>query len=236
MSRQSRPRARRLSARPPVVLLHGLFRTHRSMHSAASWLEREGFETLNVGYASRRFPLEELARQVAQSLRGPLDGREERVHFLTHSMGGIVLRQMLALQERRELALRWKLGRVVMLAPPNQGSRLADVLGDRWLYRVAFGPAGQELRRRQGSLVPELPTPPKCGVVAGTRSVGGYRLFLRGRDGRELPNDGTVAVEETSLDETPRVEVGAGHTFIMNHRAALEAAVDFFRRGGFSAR
>ena len=218
-----------------MVLLHGLFRTHRSMHTAARWLDREGFETMNVAYASRRFPVEELARQVARSLEEPLAEREGRVHFLTHSMGGIVLRQMLALEQRREIELSWRLGRVLMLAPPNRGSRLADVLGDRWLYRKLFGPAGQELRRREGCLLEQLPTPPKCAVVAGTRSVGGYRWFLRDREGRQLPNDGTVAVEETRLDGVPCLEVGSGHTFIMNHRAALEAAVGFFRDGEFVA-
>lgn len=204
------------------------------MHTAARWLDREGFETLNVGYPSRRVPLEDLARQVTRSLERALMDQDARVHFLTHSMGGVVLRQMLALQARREIELSWRLGRVVMLAPPNQGSRLAEALGERWLFRKAFGPAGQELRRREQCAVPALPTPPKCGVVAGTRSVGGYRLFLRGREGRELPNDGTVAVEETVLDGAPRVEVGAGHTFIMNHRPALEAAVEFFREGRFA--
>lgn len=123
--------------RERVVLLHGLGRTSRSMLYLAGRLEREGFETTRVDYPSTSASLSDLAAAIEPAFRPRRPG--ERVHAVTHSMGGLLLRW----HARRCGA--GHLGRVVMLAPPNAGSELADELARFEIYRRIVGPAGLQL-------------------------------------------------------------------------------------------
>ncbi len=216
------------------MLLHGLFRTPRSMSIPARWLASQGYEPHNIGYPSRKQPLAELAHGLAVELERRFGTDPRRVHFLTHSMGGVVLRQLCALIAEGTIAASWKQGRAVMLAPPNQGSLLGEAVGDRRLHQFLFGEAGQEIRAVEGAAISELPLPKEVGLIAGTRSVGIYKRALRGKPEAGWTNDGTVAVNEVRVGEAPLVEVTSGHTFIMNSRDALEHAVHFFQTGKFS--
>ncbi len=214
--------------RPPVVLLHGLARTHLSMAGLARALRREGYDTWARTYPSRRLPVGELADVVAGWIHDAYG--DQPVHAVTHSLGGILV---------REMAPRLNLARVVMLAPPNTGSELALRLQDFGPFSLLYGPAGQDVAQQA---TPNEPTPPRwprpdvpVAVIAGTRSPtlsnpvswlsGGLGVF-----GRDRPNDGTVAVDETRLAGTDAfVEVDASHTWIMNHpqvRAAIVAYLD----------
>lgn len=216
-----------------MVLLHGLLRTKRSMETAARWLAEHGFEPHNLGYPSRKQPLERLAVDVAEQLAQRFDGDHRRVHFLTHSMGGIVLRQLLAWQKEHPAENCWRLGRAVLIAPPNRGSRVAEFLGDLGPYRILFGPAGQQLRAGPECLVPSLPMPKEVGVIVGQRSVGSYGWAVRRGAAPQMENDGTLASDEVVMEGVPIVKVLAGHTFIMNNREALEQSEAFFRTGRF---
>ncbi len=222
------------------------------MSSAGRWLERRGFEVHNLGYPSRRHDLIELAVLVDAELGRRFSGESRRINFLTHSMGGIVLRQILALREEGTRPSGWRLGRAVLLASPNRGSRLAAALADRWAFRFLFGSAGQQLRTGAACSLARLPMPPSAALIAGTRSVGLFRLVLRAQlssgansipdiripdnrfpDNRFPDNDGTVAVNEVEMPGVPLRTVPAGHTFLMNNREALELAVAFLRNGRF---
>lgn len=194
-----------------VVLLHGLARTSRSLLPLARDLETAGHRTWSATYPSRRLGIEALAADLAARIRR--EAPAERYFAVTHSLGGIIVRHM-----RGALPFRG----VVMLAPPNRGSRLALALRDLPLYRWIYGPAGQDVTRPES-----WPPPPQpFAVIAGTRggSIGnpvswmtrGLRFFGPGE-----PNDGTLTVEETKLDGMMEHHlVDASHTFIMRHPEA----------------
>lgn len=190
-----------------VVLVHGLGRTRLSMLPLEWALEREGYRVMNWGYSSVAHTVPELGRLLADELdaRG---GRPERVHFVGHSLGNVVVRWVLANDPPEEV------GRVVMLAPPNQGSRAADRwapwLG--WLLRPL-----PELRTGEGS--PARAIPAAEGVAIGV---------IAGR------HDGKVGVAETRLPGVAgHVVVPSAHTFIMGRRDVRRLTLGFLREGRF---
>lgn len=191
-----------------VVLLHGLARTRRSLLGLSRDLEKEGYRTWSVTYPSRRLGIDALAAELAARIRR--EAPSKHYYAVTHSLGGIIVRHM------RD-ALPWR--GVVMLAPPNRGSRLALALRDQPIYRWIYGPAGQDVTRPES-----WPPPPEpYAVIAGTRAgslanpvswvTRGARFFPP-----DSPNDGTVCVEECKIDGATELHlVDANHTFIMNH-------------------
>ena len=203
-----------------VVLLHGLGRTSLSLAWAESRLKRAGFQPVNIGYPSRRRGIPELARFVAERLPR---GTGERVHFLTHSMGGIVLRYL----RRQELVKN--LGRVVMLSPPNQGSQLAERLKAYPLFKLALGPAVEQLGIDEGSVPRGLgPVDFELGIIMGDRPYNPLTHLIAGE------NDGTIAVNEARVEGMADfLVVHCGHTFIMNDSTVLQEAIHFLEHGRF---
>jgi pimeloyl-ACP methyl ester carboxylesterase len=200
-----------------VVLLHGLYRSERSMRPLAARLAEEGYQVHSLRYASTRGAPDELEGQIREQLARCCAGAP-RLHFVTHSLGGILVRALLA---RHQLP---NLGRVVMLAPPNHGSELVDWFGG------ALGPTGRELGTQPGSLPDRLPPPDfPLGVIAGTLSLNPIgSLVLPGA------SDGTVAVTSTWIEGmSDFVAVPATHSLILRSGAAAEHVVEFLREGHF---
>lgn len=188
-------------------------------------LESAGLRVENIGYPSRSRPIDGLADYVHEQLvaRGADDAG--RLHFVTHSMGGIVARAYIARYQPPGL------GRVVMLAPPNGGSEIVDKMGANWLFRSVFGPAALDLGTVDTSAPKRLgPARFELGVIMGSRSlnpVGSWML-----DG---PDDGTVSVESAKLEGMRDfVLVPASHTFIMIDRDVAERTIRFLRSGSFA--
>jgi hypothetical protein len=206
-----------------VILLHGLGRTRDAMTDMGAALTREGFAVAALGYPSTRASIAEHAARLS-ALVDQLDG-VERVSFVTHSLGGIVVRALLA--EDAPWRARIALGGVVMLAPPSQGSSLARSL-DSLLFEAVLGPSGQQLA---GGSLDELPVPPcRFGIVAAGRGDGeGYNPLLPGDD------DGVVSVEEAMLPGAADVMVVRGmHTFVMDDEAVQAATARFLTHGTFA--
>lgn len=153
-----------------VILLHGLARTDSSMRTMASALQQSGYRAVNMHYASTRHTVEVLAEQTINKALAECAGAM-RIHFVTHSMGGILVRQYLRNNNIE------RLGRVVMLGPPNQGSQVVDKLGDFPGFKLINGPAGMQLGTGQMSLPNTLgPANFDVGVIAGTRSINLIRV------------------------------------------------------------
>lgn len=209
--------------KPLVVLLHGLARGPGSMAGLASHLSAHGFDVAARAYPSRRHSISYLASEVGNWIRERAAGRP--VSAVTHSLGGVILRHV------RDPDIRWE--RVVMLAPPNQGSRLAASLAHRALFRWFYGPAGIELADGSGWPAPVAP----FAVIAGTRALAitnPTSWAMARRFPRGMAHDGTVAVEETRLaGMADHAEVDATHTWIMNDPRTRDLVVTYLRTGRF---
>jgi pimeloyl-ACP methyl ester carboxylesterase len=214
-----------------VVLLHGLGRSPWSMAYLASRLERAGYHVVNLSYPSRTVPIEALA---ASWLPARLDesgaATAARVHLVTHSMGGIMLRLWLT---RR--AAPANLGRVVMLAPPNAGSEISDRLVAFPPFRWFTGINGRRLGTRPTDLPRSLgPWPvgaPTLGIIAGDHSLNPlFSAWLPG------PNDGKVSVASTKLSGmSDAIVLHHSHTWLAWHDDTAAQVVGFLRDGRFTA-
>ena len=210
-----------------VILLHGLSRSPRSMKRLQAALSREGYAVFNAGYPAGRRPIENLSDDLDARLSDIRANPERRVHFVTHSFGGILLRYYL-----KEKALP-NLGRVVMLSPPNGGSELADLLAKIPLVRKAAGPNRRRLGTDPGGLPASLGSVDfALGVITGDRSFN--PLFSSLIPG---PDDGFVGVERAKVrGMTDFLVVPCTHTFIVRSRQVIEQTLRFLRDGSFDHR
>ena len=188
-------------------------------------LSQAGYKVVNMDYPSRSASIEKLSDDaIGQAVSDCQRNGATAVHFVTHSLGGILVRSYLA---RHAIP---NLGRVVMLGPPNQGSEVVDKLGARWIFKKLNGPAGNELGTDKNSTPNKLGPANFCaGVIAGDRSINWINSLL-------IPgsNDGKVSVERTRLaGMADHLVIHATHPFLMRNRTAIKQTIYFLRTGGF---
>lgn len=213
------------AAGPQVIVVHGLGRTSFSMSFLASRLERAGYEVFNYGYPSTAETMEELVARLDAEVKLRCGDDARRVHFVTHSMGGILVRSYLDQQPREHL------GRVVMLSPPSRGSEIIDAFGDSPMLGWMLGPAGSKLGTAPDDIPAGLgPARFSLGVITGNRSLNYFASKLI-----PGPDDGKVGVDRARVEGAADfLVVPATHTFIMNRRDVADQTIHFLRHGGFS--
>ena len=209
---------------PGVVLLHGIARTSASLTKLERALRTAGFATLNVDYPSRSKPIAKLADDIHPTITRFAE-RDAPLHFVAHSMGGLVTRAYVARYRPARLA------GVVMLGTPNGGSEVADVLSGSRLYRAFYGPAGLELTTTRPDALAAVDYP--VGVIAGNRFIDPIAGLLV----LPKPNDGRVSVQSAMLaGMADHIVVKASHTGLPRHTVAIAQTIAFLRDGRFRRR
>jgi len=209
-----------------VVLLHGISRTALSFRKMQLALERAGFTTVNLDYASRSKALEALAEDIHPAIQHFADRIDGPVHFVCHSMGGLLARVYIARYRPK------RLGRVVMLGTPNSGSEIADRLKNIGIYRAFFGPAGQQLGTKRDAAIEALfpPIDYPVGIIAGNRSIDPIASRLLPR-----PHDGRVSIANTKLEGmADHVVVAASHPWLVRNCEAIAQTIAFLADGKFN--
>ncbi|MFL0809673.1 MAG: alpha/beta hydrolase [Agarilytica sp.] len=208
-----------------VILLHGLARTDSSMAKMEEALEREGYKAINAGYPSRKYEIEKLAGDTISAALKECGG-DKKVNFVTHSMGGILVRQYLSEYEISNL------NHVVMLGPPNQGSEVIDSLGTVPGFKLINGPAGLQLGTGEMSVPNKLGAADfSLGVIAGAKTINLILSSILPK-----PNDGKVSVESTMLNGMDdHIAMPVTHPFMMKNKKVIQQVIYFLKNGKFNA-
>jgi triacylglycerol esterase/lipase EstA (alpha/beta hydrolase family) len=209
-----------------VILLHGLARAASSMEKLEGKLNQAGYHAVNIDYESRKHPIVTLAEMaVSEGLRECHNQKAQRIYFVTHSLGGILVRQYLSDHEIAELH------RVVMLGPPNQGSEVVDTLRDVPGFEALNGLAGMQLGTSSTDIPRQLgPVDFELGVVAGTQSINLIlSSYLPGTD------DGKVTLESAQVKGmTDFITLPVTHPMMMKNTRVINQTLHFLQLGTFS--
>lgn len=217
------PAAKRVEC---VVLLHGLGRTEFSMSRIENELEKSGYVVVNETYPSLSKDIPELSEVVGSGIEACRSKSATSIHFVTHSMGGILVRVYFQTHTIPEAK------RMVMLGPPNHGSEVVDEHHDDWWFRLATGPAGQQLATFGDRSIPITlnPIPLEIGIIAGTESIDPLL-----DDTLPRPNDGKVSVQSAMLPEMKDfVTIPVDHTFMVYSATVIGHVKAFLKDGKFS--
>ncbi len=205
-----------------VVLLHGIFRSSKAMSRVQERLEKDGYLVVPFDYPSTRVDIATSARmlgRVVDSLEGV-----EKISFVTHSMGGLVVRSWLGQGgDDRARCL-------VMMGTPNKGAEVADLLKEWHLYRLILGPAGQQLVADQSGVIAQLPVPeiPFSVIAGGKGTADGYNPLIPGDD------DGLVAVSSAFLEGADdSLALPVLHSFLPFNSAIVDAVSRYLKTGSF---
>jgi hypothetical protein len=196
------------------------------MNKLTKYLSDQGYQVVNINYPSRKYQVSELAKIVRKETVSKTIAAN-KIHFVTHSMGGIIVR---FIQKNDPLP---NLGRVVMLSPPNHGSEVVDFLSNLWFFESINGPAGKQLGTGKNGICRTLGRVNfELGVITGDSSINWINsLIIPGDD------DGKVSIESARVEGMADfLIVHVPHPFIMNDKTVMTECVHFLRNGHFNNR
>lgn len=208
-----------------VILVHGIIRSSKSFAKMKTVLENEGYTVVSFDYPSTRMTMADSADYLARTINS-LEGIDQ-IDLVCHSMGGLLVRAYL---QRDKANYDKRIGRLVMVATPNLGAEMANVMQKNLAYQWVFGPAGQELVKDQDGAIAELPTPDfEFGIIAGAKGTNtGWNPLIPGDD------DGTVSVASTKLPGAKDFKtIPALHSFMIEDLKTIDASTRFLKTGCF---
>ena len=211
-----------------VVLLHGLARSSRSMEKMEQALQSAGYVTANIDYPSRTMKIQDLTALAGADGVNQCRGKGARtIHFVTHSMGGILARYYLAKNNLPEL------GHLVQLAPPNKGSLFVDIYRSEQWYIWLTGPAGQQLGTGKDGIPGLLGAVDySTGVIAGDEHspIDNWMAEIIPGD-----DDGKVSVEHAKVDGmTDFIVLPYSHISIMKEDVVISQTLHYLSQGRFN--
>jgi pimeloyl-ACP methyl ester carboxylesterase len=195
------------------------------MSTLGEFLKESGYHVWNVDYASTTQSVaENSADAIGLTLRDSLGAQCKKIHFVTHSLGGILVRDYLSRYSIENL------GRVVMLGPPNQGSEVVDNLKDWSLFKWINGPTGAQLGTDARSVPKQLgPVDFELGVIAGSWSINWINSMLI-----PGPDDGKVSVQSTKIKGMQdHIVLPTTHPMMMTNKDVLSETLEFLQKGRF---
>ncbi|TRY30097.1 esterase/lipase family protein [Aliiglaciecola sp. M165] len=208
-----------------VILLHGLWRDASAMRPVETFLTAQGYQVHNLSYPSTEFPIETLVSDILKPAVDAINlGSDQKLHFVTHSMGGILVRYYLKHNQPANL------GRVVMIAPPNQGTELANLFKDSDWVDVRRGPAVEQLSNAESSWVRQLGEVNfELGIIAGNYNTNWITDWILPGD-----DDGVVTVESTKVDNmSDFLTIPEKHYRLRGDEKVLKHAAYFLKYGSF---
>jgi pimeloyl-ACP methyl ester carboxylesterase len=197
------------------------------MNILAEALQSAGYHVANIAYPSRELSVEALAEfAIPLGTQACEQADAQTTHFVTHSLGGILVRQYYRTHSSE------KVGRVVMLGPPNQGSEVVDTLRDAPGFELLNGPAGMQLGTDAHGIPAQLgPVNFQLGVIAGTKSIN-LLLSTMLPD----PDDGKVSLASTQVEGMKDfVALPVSHALMMRNDVVIDQVKHFLRNGRFAA-
>jgi pimeloyl-ACP methyl ester carboxylesterase len=205
-----------------IVLLHGLGRSNASMWLLASRLEDAGYYVQRVEYSSLDQNPDEILKDISSQINQCCQKHTQSVHFVGHSLGGLMVRAYL---QNNKVD---KLGRVVLLGTPNKGTEAADHFSDSWLMDI-LGPTAKVLGTDGESYPNSLKAPYyPVGIIAGVTKSKFNDQVIPGKD------DGIVSVEATKIDGmTDFIIIETGHSMMRYDSEVADQAIEFIKNGMF---
>ena len=205
-----------------VILIHGFGRSNSAMSSLSDQIEEAGYEVHRVGYSSLTQDIDGIRDEVSEKILDlSLDGAK-RVHFVGHSLGGLLIRDHLGRHDHHNL------GYVVNLGSPSRGTPVVDQLRDEWWFGLA-GPAVLALSARGSPFLDGLPSPHYAlGIIAGNVGREGEGDVIPGVD------DGVVPLASTPVKGMKEyLVIPSSHYRLRRHPQAVGAILQFLKSGSF---
>ena len=205
-----------------IILLHGLARSSTSMWLLASRLEDAGYFVRRIGYNSLDQNPDEILKDISSQINQCCQKHTQSVHFVGHSLGGLMVRAYL---QNNKID---KLGRVVLLGTPNKGSEAADHFSNSWLMNI-LGPTAKTLGTDDNSFPNSLKAPYyPVGIIAGVVKSELNDPVIPGKD------DGVVSVEATKIDGmTDFIIIETGHSMMRYDSEVADQTIEFIKNGVF---
>lgn len=175
-----------------IILLHGILNSPKIMFKIESFFKQNNYNVYNIGYKSNKFNIETLSKNLIKDIDNISNNTNGKIHFITYSMGGLILRSILKNYKPKNL------GKVIMIAPPNHGSEIADFLKNNFFFKKIFGPSGQQLATKNKIFkeIINIPIDFDLGIISGKSSL----YFISSNFILPKPNDGRVSIESTKIN------------------------------------
>ncbi|EOQ89874.1 alpha/beta hydrolase family protein [Leptospira yanagawae serovar Saopaulo str. Sao Paulo = ATCC 700523] len=205
-----------------VVLIHGFLRSSNHLKNLSDFLIENGYYVVSIEYESTSMSISEIADSNLSNFEEHC--QNQKIHFVTHSLGGILLRSYLKKNQIKHL------GKIVMLAPPNKGSEVADFLSKFKVFNLILGPVVSQLKTDQNSYVNSLGLPNfQFGIIMGNVTIDPISSYLIPGD-----DDGKVSIENSKLENmNDFLLVERTHNFIVDAPEVKEAILNYFKFGKF---